>query len=371
MIGRLRSSPSGETGGRSVGHSAGDLLRAGRPAMGTKFEVVVGANVPGASDLACRALDRIDQLESQLTVYREDSELSFLNANAHLEPIEVEPGLLKLLVRAFAIGSKMAGAYDVTSGALSEAWGFTFGPKRVPDPVILADARSRTGMHHVRLDQESGTVSFDRSGVMINLGSIGKGHAIDEAAAILRKHWWPTSALVHGGHSSVYALGSPPTTLAGRWTISLRNPFDPDRPLGSFRLKDRGLGTSGAAFQQFEEGGRLYGHILDPRTGEPAMEGPASVSVLAPTAADADALSTGFYLIGLDATMEYLAQKPEIGAIFVLEEPETRCRRLVTVNVPEQEFSPDLIGLIPVKIDSGRRLRIYQINSTNPSRSNA
>ncbi|MEO6808884.1 MAG: FAD:protein FMN transferase [Isosphaeraceae bacterium] len=285
--------------------------------MGSFFDVRLSAQVPGAVDLATRALDVIDALETQLTVYQDNSEVSRLNATAHLGPVEVEPGLFGLLERAVELAKGTGGAYDVTSGALSLAWGFVRGPRHVPDLETLADARARTGSNHLILDPTRRTITFDRPGIVINLGSIGKGYAIDRAVRVLQDHWWPTSALVHGGQSSLYALGSPPGTLGGRWEVALRNPSDPAHPLGTIRLRNRGLGTSGAAFQQFEEGGRVYGHILDPRTGEPAATGPASVTVLAPTAAEADALSTAFYLLGPEAAAAYIAAHPEVGALFV------------------------------------------------------
>jgi thiamine biosynthesis lipoprotein len=297
---------------------ASDLIRASRPAMGSFFEVRLAARTPGAVELATRALDRVDELERQLTVYRDDSEVSRLNATAHLGPVEVEPGLFGLLETAVGLAEATGGAYDVTAGALSLAWGFVKGPRRVPDPETLADARARTGSSHLTLDPARRTVAFDRPGIVINLGSIGKGYAIDQAADVVRDYWWPTTALVHGGQSSLYALGSPPGHFGGRWPIALRNPFDPSRPLGVLHLRNRGLGTSGAAFQHFEADGRVYGHILDPRTGEPAL-GPASVTVLAPTAAEADALSTAFYLLGPDAAAAYIAAHPEVGAVFVAE----------------------------------------------------
>jgi thiamine biosynthesis lipoprotein len=305
--------------------------------MGSYFEIRLGASTPGAVDLAGRALDLIDELELQLTVYRDDSEVSRLNASAHLGPIEVEPGLFELLHRAIALGEETGGAYDVTAGALSVAWGFFKGPKRVPDPETLADARARTGQHHVRLDPERRTVAFDRPGVVINFGSIGKGYAIDRAVEVIRDYWWPTSALVHGGRSSLFALGSPPGRFGGRWEIALRNPFDPESPLGMLRLRNRGMGTSGASFQQFEADGRVFGHILDPRTGEPAT-GPASVTVLAPTAAEADALSTAFYLLGAEAASAYVATHPEVGAVFVEEGPGDASPRVVTLGLSDDDF---------------------------------
>ena len=330
------SAPPDERAKSRDGHS--DLLRAHRQAMGSYFEVRVPASTPGAVDLACRALDMIDALEAQLTVYREDSEVSRLNATAHSRPVEVERGLFGLLEVAVALSRETGGAYDVTAGALSEAWGFVRGPKRVPDEKTLADARARTGSHHLQLDPDRRTVAFDREGVRINLGSIGKGYAIDRAVEVIRAHFWPTSALVHGGQSSLYALGSPPSQFGGRWEIALRNPFEPEKPLGTLRLRNRGLGTSGTAFQQFVVDGRVYGHLIDPRSGEPAL-GPASVTVLAPTAALADALSTAFYLLGPEAAGAYVANHPEVGVVIVDHEPTTASPRLITFGLTEHDFA--------------------------------
>jgi thiamine biosynthesis lipoprotein len=172
---------------------------------------------------------------------------------------------------------------------------------------------------------------------VINLGSIGKGYAIDRAVDVVRGHWWPTSALVHGGRSSLFALGSPPGNFGGRWELALYNPFVPEMPLGMIRLRDRGMGSSGTSFQHFEVDGRVYGHILDPRTGEPAL-GPASVTVLAPTAAEADALSTAFYLLGIEGAAAYVADHPEVAAIFVEEGPVDASAVVRTLGLGEDDF---------------------------------
>ncbi len=142
---------------------------------------------------------------------------------------------------------------------------------------------------------------------------------------------------MHGGQSSVYALGSPPDKFGGRWEIDVPHPAEPSRSLGVLRLRNRGLGTSGAALQQFEANGRRYGHILDPRTGEPPADGPVSVTVLAPTAAEADALSTAFYLLGPAGAAPYAATHPEVAALFVLDGPE-----LITLNLTDADFVPAL-----------------------------
>lgn len=320
-------------------------MKATRQAMGSFFEIRLPARLPGSFELAVRALDLIDDLEAQLTIYRDDSEVSRLNASAHLGPVRVESGLYALLERAVELGRATDGAYDVTSGALSEAWGFVRGPKRVPDPATLASARDRTGFTHLSLNPELKSVAFDRAGLAINLGSIGKGYAIDRAADLIRAHWWPAPALIHGGQSSVYALGSPPGQLGGRWEVALRNPFDSGTPLGTIRLRSRAIGTSGAAFQRFEAGGRTYGHILDPRTGEPPVSTIASVTVLAPTAAEADALSTAFYLLGPERAAHYIGSHPQVGAIFVEEPRNDGMPRLHVLGLTESDFQESLLPL--------------------------
>jgi thiamine biosynthesis lipoprotein len=339
---RLRARPDRDASASGdVERWAGyDLLNASRPAMGSFFEVRLPVSTPGATELASRALDVVDELETQLTVYRDDSEVARLNAEAHLGPVAVEPGLFCLLERAVGLWQATGGAYDVTSGALSLAWGFTRGPRRIPDAETLADARERTGSQHLRLDPARRTVAFDRPGVVINLGSIGKGYAIDRAAGVVRDYWLPTPALIHGGRSSLYALGSPPDQFGGRWSVAVRNPLDPLRPVGVVRIRNRGMGTSGASFQQFEEGGRAYGHLIDPRTGEPVEDGPLSVSVLAPTAAEADALSTAFYLLGPDAAASYVAEHPEIGVLFLLAGDRQDRPDVLTWGLTGADFVP-------------------------------
>jgi len=336
---RARTQPPEPYGPSVARSSTYDLIKATRLAMGSYFEVRLPVCTPGAIDLASRSLDVIESLEFQMTVYRDDSEVALLNASAHRGPVPVERELFNLLERAVDLWKTTEGAYDVTSGALSLAWGFTRGPRRVPDPETLLDARSCTGSQYLSLDREAATIAFDRPGLTINLGSIGKGYAIDRAAEVIRDHWYPTSGLIHGGRSSLYALGSPPDDFGGRWEIAVRNPLDPDSPVGTVRLRNRGMGTSGAALQQFEEGGRAYGHLIDPRTGVPPEDGPLSVTVLAPSAAEADALSTAFYLIGAEKTAAYVAEHPEIGVIFLVSGSDPAWPVVLSWGLTDADFS--------------------------------
>jgi thiamine biosynthesis lipoprotein len=310
------------------------LLTFSRRAMATTFELLVPFGTRSASEAAAAALDEVDRLEDQLTVYREQSEVSGLNRRARSRAVPVEERLFQLLTLAARIHEETEGAYDISTGALTKAWGFFKRSARVPSEEERREVLTRVGMQHVVLDPERQTVRYQVPGLEINLGSIGKGYALDRAAETLRREWNFSSALLHGGHSSVYAIGSEPGSQRG-WPVALRHPWDPQRRLGVVRLRDRGLGTSAATFQHLEHQGRKLGHLLDPRTGWPA-EGMASATVLAPTAAEADALATAFFLLGVDKARAYCATHPGVGAVLL---PEGETATPVVLGLAAQEFA--------------------------------
>jgi thiamine biosynthesis lipoprotein len=291
------------------------LVRMARRAMATTFAVLVPFGTPDATVLGRDALDLVDELEDQLTVYRPSSEVCRLNRLAPHRRVPVEPGLFDLLDLAAKITEETSGAFDIAAGALVKAWGFFRGPRRVPGDEELRRVMERVGTRHVELDPGARSVRYRREGLEINLGAIGKGYALDRVCSLLRERWGLRAGLLHGGYSSVYATGCPPGDGRG-WLVGVRHPWDPGRRLALVRLRDRALGTSAATFQHFEHQGRKLGHVLDPRTGWPA-EGMAAASVLAPTAALADALSTAFFVGGVEVARQYCDNHPEVGALLL------------------------------------------------------
>jgi thiamine biosynthesis lipoprotein len=308
------------------------LLRMSRRAMATTFEVVLPYGTPHGVEAAEDALDEIDRLEAQLTVYRDTSEVSRLNRYAPTTPVPVEPRLFELLALAARLHGETEGAFDISVGALIKSWGFFRRRGRVPSVEERAQVGQRVGMQHVHLDPERRTAHYDVPGLEINLGSIGKGYALDRAAELLRQQWSVASGLLHGGHSSVLALGSEPGRRDG-WAVGIRHPWEPERRLGVIRLCDRALATSAATFQHLEYNGRKLGHILDPRSGWPA-EGLASATVLAPTAAEADALATALFILGVDGARAYCSRRPEVGAVLL---PEGEDAQLLVLNLSATE----------------------------------
>ena len=298
------------------------LVRVSRPAMACQFEICLCAGqYPHGAEVALEALDQVEQLEDQLSVFRPHSELSQINAAAAERAVPVEPRLFELLQLAIQVSRETGGAYDITAGPLWEAWGFARRAGAVPQKVHLDEARSLVGGHLVELDAAGRTVRFLKPGVRLNLGSVGKGFAVDRCGETLVRRGIE-NFLVHGGNSSVLARGSstpqtdPSSTQPDGWIVGLRDPLRLQQRLRQLRLKRRALGTSGAQFQSFRHRGRRYGHILDPRSGWPA-EGVLSATAIAPSAALADVLSTAFYVLGPEAALAYCRRHPEIAAVMV------------------------------------------------------
>ncbi len=309
-----------------------------RRAMACDFEVQLAA---GRRDDSMQhvfaALDLVEAIEDQLTVYRDKSEMVSINAAAAEGPVAVEPRLFTLLELSQRLSRDTRGALDVTAGPLSEAWGFSRRQGRLPSDAEIDAALARVGMDQVVLDAARRTVAFRRPGVAVNFNSIGKGYALDRMADRLAEGG-VDDFLLHGGRSSVLARGTQPGMEAGvGWPIGLRHPLRPKERLAEFYLRDQALATSGSATQFFRHRGRQYGHILDPRTGRPA-EGVFSATVIAPTAAEADALSTAFYVMGPEAVAQFCAERPDIEAILVCPAGRQGAVELVAIGLDDDAW---------------------------------
>ena len=304
-------------------------------AMACDFDVMLNPDGPASQiESASAALELVHELERLLSVYRDEAQVATINRTAASSLVEVDPELFALLRRAAGIASLTDGAFDPVAGSLVSLWRRCRSEARIPTTDEIEAARAVSGLSHVGFDDAHYSLRFDAEGVEFNLGAIGKGHAVDRAGELLAErgvlNW-----LVHGGRSSVRAQG----THAGHdgWPVGLRNPLLPDKPFGTLLLKDAALSTSGTAVQWFRHEGKRYGHILDPRTGWP-VETMLSVSVIAPDAALADALSTAFFVLGVEKALHYCHNFPLVGAI--LFPPPKQGQRLepIIYNVPEERL---------------------------------
>jgi FAD:protein FMN transferase len=281
--------------------------------MACRFEVTLPIRDRFGINLANQALDEADRLEQQLTIFRETSEVSFINRHAASKAVSVSPSLFELLRLCQALYRQTAGAFDITSGPLSQCWGFLKRQGRIPDSTEIEEAKSLVGSNKLLLDCEASTIGFERPGVTINLGSIGKGYALDRLKGTLGKR--ARSALLSAGSSSLCAIGSGDSGQRG-WVVGIRHPRYRDRRLAVLRLRDSAVATSGDEEQFFEYDGKRYGHILDPRSGFPAQS-VASVTVVAQSAAIADALATAFYVGGRELAEQYCSTHRDLLVIML------------------------------------------------------
>ena len=282
------------------------LVRVHRRIMACRVEVVLSGDQAAGLSNAAAALDEGDRLEEVMTIFRETSELSRVNRDAHQAPVPVTEELFAVLSAAAELYDATEGAFDITSASLSRCWGFLRRQGRLPRPEEIERARAGVGMHLVELDAAARTVFFRRPDVAINLGAIGKGFALDRLAALLET-LGTRHTLLSAGFSSILARGPEP------WRVDLRTATTGDL-LARLQMTDAALGTSGTGEQSFDAGGVRYGHVIDPRTGWPAS-GVLSASVVTSNAAAADALSTAFLIGGIDLARRYCAQHDGVLAI--------------------------------------------------------
>jgi len=291
-------------------------VRAHRTIMACRFEVALPDEDARHVDAALEALDEADRLEAALTVFRHTSELSRINREAAAAPARASEELFALLTRCQTLYADTEGAFDISSTPLSRRWGFLKSEGRQPSVCDVDVPATVVGMNRVRLDPATRTVSFDVAGIELNLGAIGKGHAVDRLGGVLRRRG-VTRALVSAGGSSVLALGG----HGGGWTIDLTSP-QLDSRIARVRLRDAALGTSGAGEQYIVADGVRHGHIFDPRTGRPSR-GVLSASVVARDAETADALSTAFLVGGVDLARRYCRDHPQTLALITVDDSAT------------------------------------------------
>jgi len=307
---------------RSEAPGADHWIRVFRRAMACRFEITLSGEDARHVSAARDALDEADRLEAALTVFRESSDLMRVNRLAEHVPVQVDAELFDLLDHCRALHTETDAAFDITSTPLSRCWGFLVRDARVPAAAALATARAKVGMGHVQLEAAGRTVRFDQPGIELNLGSIGKGYAVQRMGAQLHARG-VRHALVSAAGSSIVALGG----HGQGWCIDLRSRQQPDSlPLARLFLRNGAVGTSGAGEQFIEIDGKRYGHLLDPRTGWPSTAGLLSASVVTHDAATADALATAFFVGGLDLAERYCATHPDTLALLTPDDGAARPR---------------------------------------------
>lgn len=288
--------------------------------MGSAYSVAVyGDDRTRMEEAVDAAFEEVRRLDQMLSNYKPESELSEVNRLAAAKPVAVTPELFSLLSACLEYSRESEGAFDITVGPLMKVWGFYRGTGRLPHRAEIRGALEQVGYRNMVLDAANRTVRFAREGVELDPGGIGKGYAVDRMIDVLKQYGIRT-ALVSASGSSIYGLGKPPGEKG--WRVEIRDPKDENQSVAEVYLKDESMSTSGNYEKFFRAEGRIYSHVMDPRTGWPA-QGVLSVSVIAPRTLDSEAWTKPLFVNGRAWAAKH---KPAgLRAFFCEDTPEQTC----------------------------------------------
>lgn len=303
-------------------------------AMGTVFEIVAfGTHPSHASDAMDHAFEEVDRQEQAMSLYRTTSELSRLNRTAHGQAQAVSADLYAVIEESLRYSELTEGAFDVTAGLLAERWKAVGRGEQPPGPAEEEILRCGVGYRQIELLPPD-RIRFHASRVAVDLGAIGKGYAVDRAAAVLRSRGIE-SALINAGGSTLYAIGGAPGQSG--WLVHLCDPsghIDPQVLLRQNSVSTSQQTTPGVL------GMPAYGHIIDVRAGGP-LQSATAVSVVAPSATASDALSTALLLLGPSEGRDLVKKLTDAAAVWIAPQgppesvtsgPEIRMRSTVQTS---------------------------------------
>ncbi len=251
-------------------------------------------------------MHRIDRLMSP---YKPTSELSLLNRSAADQAVKISDELFQLLVRAKHYSKITEGAFDITFSSVGYLYDFR--QKTKPDSSTRDKLKDSINYRSIQLEPQTRSVRFLNKQTKIDLGGIAKGHAVDRCIELLQSHGIKNAFVSAGGDSRV--IGSKGDRL---WYIGIRHPRDENKLIVNMPLQEVAISTSGDYERFFEQNGVRYHHIIDPSTGDSARKS-QSVTILANSSLEADALSTSIFVLGTEKGMELVNRLKDVSAVII------------------------------------------------------
>ena len=251
------------------------------------------------------------EVDQKLSEWKEGSPITKINAQAGIGAVELPEFVFKSVEQAIQVASMTGGAFDPTWASLWHLWDFN--TQQLPSKEEVQSLLHLVNWNHVELNDESRTVRLKQPGMLIGLGGIGKGIALEESKKVLVDMKIDDYLIVAGGQ--VLARG---LNLGKPWRVGIQKPDKPFELVGVLNVTDTCVSTSGDYEKYFEKDGVRYHHIIDPRTGFPAR-GIRSVTVITPDATLADALSTALFVMGREKAMDFVNSIPEVEVVIVDE----------------------------------------------------
>ena len=284
--------------------------------MGCGFEVTVVTHDLEASNVLIEmAVEEVKRIEKLISSWDPASQTSAINKNAGITHVKVDDELIGLIERAIAISKLTDGAFDISYASMDLIWKFDGSMKEMPTENAISSSVAKVGFENIVLDKRNRTVFLKKKGMKIGFGGIGKGYAADKAKALLISKGVTSGIINASGDMSTWG-----TQVNGdHWKVAITNPMDKTKSFGLLPIKNGAVVTSGNYEKYVKFDGKRYSHIIDPRTGYPAI-GILSATVFAPKAELADALATSIFVMGLEAGIDRINQIPKVECIVIDEQ---------------------------------------------------
>jgi len=281
-----------------------------RYAMGTVFEIVAyNDSLARASSAIDQALDEVVRLDNVMSNFKSESDLSRMNREAHFHVVRIPPDLYKVIETALVYSRLSDGEFDVSVGPVVDLWKAALSGGATPTAAEQAEARACVGYKKIELIAPD-RIEFRSDCMRLDLGSIGKGYAVDRAMEILHSRGIER-AYIDAGGSTLYGMGAPPDHPG--WLVHLRDPSNRLDP--QVKLRGNSVSTSEQTAASMLEGD-APGHIVVPSSGKP-LRTRYAVSVTARSAIASDALSTTLLLLGPEKGAALVARLKDVSAIWV------------------------------------------------------
>lgn len=313
--------------------------------MGTSYSVKVNRLPESFSLLTLQAeIDRrLETLNDQMSTYRADSEVSRFNRFTKTDWFPVSKETAIVVQKALQIGEQTGGAFDVTVAPLVDLWNFgpRKGPQRLPSDAEISAAKKRTGAANLSVRLDPPALKKQRGDLTIDLSAIAKGFAVDQIAAFLDRLSISGYMVEIGGE--VYCRGK--KSDGSSWKIGIQSPR---KNLGKTSgaknrfsqivpVQNRAVATSGDYRNYFEQNGKRYSHTIDPRTGRPVTHRLISVTVVADSCMEADALATALMVLGPEAGYDF-ARRNRLAVLLLVSEHDTIQERITVQQRMTTEF---------------------------------
>jgi len=297
-------------------------------ALGTVIQLRVYGN--NGEKAIKEAINRLNDIDDKMSVFKEFSEVSMINKNAGVSGKEVSKDTYFVIKKAVEYSKLLEGTFDPTIRPIVGLWRIGSDNPSIPNKNEIVKNLKLVNYEDIIFSEKYTSIGLKHEKQAIDVGGIAKGYAADEVKNVLENNKIKSALIDLGGN--IFALGKKPDKTL--WNVGIQNPFNTrGEHVGFISVEDKSIVTSGNYERCFSKNGKLYHHIIDPKTGYPSESEIISVTIISDYSIDGDGLSTGVYIMGLEKSIKLIQSLEGIDAIFI-----TNNKEIYTTSGIKDEF---------------------------------